>query len=496
MKNLKILIGILFMFSLIGCEDFLEEDPVAFRAPTTFYSKPSEIDQAIAAVYRINRNLHNQLQQRFGESRSDNTNIEITGDGGGFGDDQLNEFTMDAANGRISDYWNTNYSGISRANFLLASIDGVDYQENVITKDARKGEAVFLRALFYFNLVRIYGDVPYVIEPGLTPDQILSEEFIERDPAAEIYVDILNEAQTAIDLLPVTTDDPGRATRGAALMLKAKIHMAQEQYAEARPLLQEITTLGYSLLPNYSDVFFTRNHDEGIFEIQYSPGLDQGADFFRNYVPFVSGQDILGDATTPNSRGNQFQPTQNLIDLYNTQDERFQHNISVYNDTIRDTDGNIINIDDYYWASKFAFPFDENQPNQQNINWQMYRYADALLMLAECYEKVGGGDPIAIIEQIRTRAGLADPTLSASELGDLEQTIADERRRELAFEAHRYFDLLRTGKLEEVMRAHGVDQIANGLTVTPDAYQNIRTVIGIPFNQVLAFGFEQTPGWE
>ncbi|MBQ0733570.1 RagB/SusD family nutrient uptake outer membrane protein [Aquimarina celericrescens] len=496
MKNLEILIGILFVLSITSCEDFLEEDPVAFRTPTTFYSKPSEIDQAIAAVYRINRNLHNQLQQRFGESRSDNANIEITGDGGGFGDDQLNEFTMDADNGRISEYWNTNYSGISRANFLLANIDEVDYLENVATKNARKGEAVFLRALFYFNLVRIYGDVPYVTEPGLTPEQILSEEFTERDPASEIYVGILNEAQTAIDLLPTTTEDPGRATKGAALMLKAKIHMALEQYPEARPLLEEITTLGYSLLPNYADVFFTRNHNEGIFEIQYSPALDQGADFFRNYVPFVSGQDILGDASSPNSRGNQFQPTQSLIDLYETQDERFQHNISIYRDTILDANGNVNEIVDYYWTSKFAFPFDQNQPNQQEINWQMYRYADALLMLAECYEQAGGGDPVPIIEQIRTRAGLPDPALSAGELADLEQTIADERRRELAFEAHRYFDLLRTGKLEEVMRAHGADQIANGFTVTPDAYQNIRTVIGIPFNQVLAFDFIQTPGWE
>ncbi len=484
MKNiLKLLIIMMF---LVGCEDFLDEEPEAFRTPTTFYQTPGEIDQGLAGVYRINRTIHNQLQLRFGESRSDNANIEITGDGGGIGDDQLNEFTMDATNGRIAEYWQNNYVGISRANFVLANIDNVPY-ENPDTRNARKGEAIFLRTLFNFNLVRIFGDVPYVTGPGETPDQILSDEFIGRDPAAEIYQSILEEAQRAVDLLPRNTDNPGRATRGAALMLKAKIHLAQQQYAEARPLLEEITTLGYSLLPNYVDVFFTKNHNEGIFEIQYSPALDQGADFFRNFVPFNSGQDILGSASTPNSRGNQFQPTQELIDLYDDSDARKAHNFSTY----LDVDTNI----EYQWVSKFAFPFDINQPNQQNINWQMYRYADALLMLAECYEKAGGGDPSTLIGQIRTRAGLS-PTLTAAEIADLEQTIADERRRELAFEAHRYFDLLRTDKLVEVMTVHGAQQVTDGLNVTADAYQNIRTIIGLPFGQVVNFGFEQTPGWE
>ncbi|MFD0861417.1 RagB/SusD family nutrient uptake outer membrane protein [Sungkyunkwania multivorans] len=471
---------------ITGCQDFLEETPEAFRTTDSFFQTEDEIDQGIASTYRVNRGIHNNLQLRFGETRADNTNIEITGDGGGLNDDQMNEFTMDATNGLLSSYWNDNYVGISRANFVLASIDDVEYQEQEI-KNARKGEALFLRTLFHFNLVRIYGDIPYIDRPGESPDQILSEEFIARDPADQVYSEILNDAQQAIDLLPSDTDDEGRATLGAALMLKAKIHMALQQYTEARPLLEQITGLGYSLLPNYGDVFLTKNHNEGIFEIQYSPALDQGANFFTNFVPNRSGNDILGPNAAPNSRGNQFQPTESILDAYDPMDERYLHNISTYTDS---------NSNLFYWVSKFAKPFDQNQPGQQDINWQMYRYADALLMLAECYEKVGGGDPATLVGQIRARAGLS-PTLSAAELADLEQTIADERRKELAFEGHRYFDLLRTGKLVEVMTAHGIQEIANGQTVTgAEAYQNIRDVFGIPFNQVLEFGFEQTPGWE
>ncbi|WP_343768210.1 RagB/SusD family nutrient uptake outer membrane protein [Gangjinia marincola] len=485
----KYIILTLLSFIAFSCEDFLDEEPIGFRTPTSFYQTEDEIDRALAGVYKRHRDLYGAgagTMLRFGESRSDNTNIEITGDGGGIAEDELNEFTMISTNGNIGTFWTISYNAIARVNFLLANIDNVDYVVEE-RRDARLGEALFLRSALYFNLVRIYGDVPCIVNPGLTPDQILSDEFLERDPESEIYSSILEEAQEAIDFLPVTTDAPGRATRGAALMLKAKIHMTLQQYTEARSLLEEITTLGYSLLPNYSDVFFTKNHAEGIFELQFSPALDQGANYFSNFVPFSSGQDILGSNSNPNSRGNQYQPTQSIIDLYSDDDDRKAHNISNYIDA---------NGIEYQWVSKFAFPFDQVQFNQQNINWQMYRYADALLMLAECYEQVGGGDPVAILEQIRERAGLDDPSLGADELADLEQTIADERRRELAFEAHRYFDLLRTGKLVEVMSSHGQDQIAQGQTVTANAYQDIRTVIGIPFAEVVEFGMEQTPGWE
>ncbi|MBP2830654.1 RagB/SusD family nutrient uptake outer membrane protein [Aquimarina sp. U1-2] len=485
-KFLKIIVISTF---LVGCNDFLDEEPVQFRTPVDFFQNENEIDQGLAAVYNSNRALYNGggFQLRFGESRSDNTNIEIVNNSA-LANREIDEFSMNSTNANISEYWNRLYQGIARANFILASVDNAVFNDEN-TKDARKGETLFLRTLFYFHLTRIFGDVPFIIRPGETPDQILSDEFLERDTQEEIYTAIFDHIQEAIDLLPNTTDDPGRATRGAALMLKAKMHMAQSppQYEAARPLLEEITRLGYSLLPNYEDVFFTRNHNEGIFEIQYSPSLLQGADFFSAYVPSVSEQEILGEGINPNPNGNQYQPTQDLIDLYSDDDQRRAHNIRIY-------------IDDtgvaYPWAGKFAKPFvTQDNLNQQDINWQMYRYADALLMLAECYEKVGGGDPLTILATIRQRAGLS-PQLSPQELANLEQTIADERRRELVFEGHRYFDLLRTGKLVEVMTAHGAQQVADGLTLTGNAYQNIRTIIGIPDNQVIEFGMQQTPGWE
>ncbi len=485
------------MILLFGCDDFLDEDPEGFRTPLGFYETEAEIDQGVAGVYARNRDLfyankdggpRAQLQLRFGEMRSDNTNIQDTGDRGGIGDDELNEFTMQATNGRISSYWNVCYKGISNANFVIANIDGVEFGDSE-TKDRRLGEVLFLRTWFHFNLVQLFGDVPYVTQAGESPEQILSEDFLNRDPEQEVYSNILIDAQQAIDLLPsdLAPEEAGRASKGAALMLKAKIHMALQQNELARPLLEQIRTLGYSLLPDYGNVFSNKNNAENIFEIQYDQSLGQFSNFLGNFVPAGSGNDILGEGSVPNPQGNQFQPTSDLIALYDDNDERKAHNITIY---VND------NGEELPWGSKFAVPFIQNNPGEQNINFPMFRYADALLMLAECYATDGGGDPIAIVQEIRNRANWNAP-LSAAELADIPQTIADERRRELFLEGHRFFDLLRTGKMEEVIRVHGMQQINENQTVTDGAYQNIRTKLGIPEGLTLQFdGLEQTPGWE
>ncbi len=484
----RYIIAILSCALLWSCDEFLDESPEAFRTPDFFYQNENEVNQGVAGVYASNRALYaSQLQLRFGDTRADHITIEITGDAGGIGEDQLNEYTMDAANGNIASYWSLNYSGISRANFVLKNIDGASFNDEA-TKDIRVGEMLFFRTWFHFNLTRMYGDIPYVTQAGENPDQILSEEFLTRDPQSEVYTNLLTDIDRAISLLPnpadISSDDVGRASKGAALMLKAKILMAQQQYSAAIAPLEQIRTLGYELLDNYGQVFTTKNHNESIFEIQFNPSFSQPANFFTNFVPRASGTDLLGTGNTPNSRGNQFVPTDDIINLYGDDDARKSYNISVYTDNT----GNSFN-----WSSKYAIPF--VNPGEQNINFQMFRYADALLMLAECYEETNTGNPVPILVQIRTRAGLDNPNLTPAELGNLEQTIENERSRELFLEGHRYFDLLRRGDLVPVMTAHGQEQINQGLTVTPGPYQNIRTLIAIPNGQVIQFGFDQNTGW-
>ena len=471
----------------MGCDDFLDEAPETFITPQNFFQTEQQFDEAVAAIYNTNRGLLNDEHWRFGENRSDNSSFQFNpADRGGISNEEVDLFLMLSANPNLAGYWNTAYSGISRANFALANIDAIEFEDAAIGA-IRRGEILFLRSWFYFNLAQLYGDVPLVVNAGDTPDEILSDEYLTRVSVAEVYARILTDIQEAIDLLPnVGATESGRATKGAATMLKAKMHMALQEFDQAQNLLESMSAMGYSLQEDYASIFApdNKNNSESVFEVQYSFDLGQGSDFVSRFVPFNSGSDILGENGPVGSRAGQNQPTQSLIDVYDDDDARFLHNISFYDD------GTTV----VPWMSKFNFGFVVVGNNAQDVNYPMFRYADALLMLAECYEKTGGGDPVPLLLQVRSRS-MPDPALSSEESSDLEQTIADERRRELAFENHRWFDLLRTGKAVEVMTAHGINQKEQKSTIPEEAYTNIRTLLGIPLGQVEEFGFTQTEGW-
>ncbi|MEL7003236.1 MAG: RagB/SusD family nutrient uptake outer membrane protein, partial [Bacteroidota bacterium] len=361
----------------------------------------------------------------------------------------------------------------------------------------RRGEALFMRSWFYFNLVRLYGDVPYVTSTFETLQEALGEEFTTRVDLGVIYDSILSDAQSAIDLLPVSWDEDniGRATRGAALMLKAKMHMARQEFMLALPLLQEMMTLGYELQDTYESVFNpdNKNHSESVFEIQYSFELGQSSNFVANFIPFNSGGDLLDFGARASSRAGQNQPTTELINTYEEGDTRKGVTIAFYN--LNETDS-------IPFLNKYNYPFLD--VGQQDVNWQMFRYADALLMLAECLNEINGFDQnaIGIVNVIRLRAGLPplsdssnDPNLVITTPEDLSAAIAKERRLELAFENHRWFDLVRRGVAVEVMTLHGLQEIAEKNTVLSGAYSNIRTLLAIPSNQVEQFGYRQNDGW-
>ncbi|MEL6557469.1 MAG: RagB/SusD family nutrient uptake outer membrane protein [Bacteroidota bacterium] len=493
--RIKIIISIIGCLVLSSCEDFLEVAPESSFTVDSFFKDENEITRAVNAAYVKNRAIHQNLQWRFGENRSDNTSFQFNAsDRGGIQNEEFDEFLMTPDNGAISGYWNEAYDGVTRCTFVLENIDPISFSDPQL-KSQRRGEVLFLRTWYFFNLVRIYGNIPLPLSTASTLDGALSAEFTEQLSADVVYDTLFTNINEAIGALPASWDagNFGRATRGAALMLKAKMHMARQQYAEAIPVLQELETLGYSLLSNYRDVFdpANKNHSESIFEIQYSFDLGQGSNFITAFVPFNSGGDLLAFGQLAQSRAGQNQPTQDLIDLYEENDERLVHNIGFYvpeNST-----------DTIPWMKKYAFELLDI--GITDVNWPMFRYADARLMLAECLVEVNGLDQtaIGIINRIRLRAGVS--TISVGTVEELEQTIQDERRRELAFENHRWFDLVRRGEAVEVMTAHGASQknqkgIQPTGTVSVDAYTNIRTLFAIPTNQIIQFGYNQNTGWE
>ena len=484
MKNIFKIVLLTSIISFLSCDvdEFLNLTPANGYTAIAFFENEKQITEGVNAIYNTNRSINNG-QWRFGEFRSDNTSYQRNeADRGGQLTEEIDEFTMNSDNPNISSYWNGWYGGILDCNVVLNRIDDIEFEDQDL-KNARKGEALFFRSYFYLNLARSYGDVPFHRLVADSPTDALREEFTQRIAVDEIYAEILSDNQQAIDLLPQSwpASDKGRATKGAALMLQAKILMTNGKYAEAIPFLRQMEGLGYQILGNYKQCFdpANKNHAESVFEIQFSFANGQASNFLGQFVPWNSGRSIL-IFTSANGRAGLNQPTRDIIDLYPANDAREDVNIAYFRGEPY--------VNKYNYAPL--------APGQQDVNFPMFRYADARLMLAECLARTGSfAQGIAIINnEIRPRTG-AGPVAAATQEQALD-VIAVERRLELAFENHRWFDLLRYGNAVQVMTAHGQAQINQKPHLRQGLeYNNIRTILAIPFNQVQQFGYTQNQGW-
>lgn len=485
-------LSILFAALLLlpACDSFLEVEPETFVSTDEFYETPSDIDLAVAGLYANVQTLHNTLQWGFGEFRSDNTSFQFNpADRGGSPFEAIDWFILNADNGNIGAYWSTAYTGIMRSNFILASIEDVTFTDESL-KATRTAEAQFFRAYHYFNLIRLYGGVPIVTEPITTPEASAEPR---RQPVDAVYSEvIIPDLEASIGALPDQPAQFGRVSSGAARMLLAKAHMWREEWAAAEEQLRSIVNSGqYSLVDDYAEIFVPDNQGSGevIWPILYVGGNDDGeaGNFMVRFAPFNSGTQVIGSGIEGfggvGSRSGLNQPTQSLIDAYEEDDLRKDASVrefflTVEGDTVREA-----------YIEKYCCYM--IKAGQESTNWPVYRYADVLLMLAEALlEQGNAGEAVGFVNQVRMRAGL-DP------LGTLtEEALRQERRVELAFENHRWFDLVRWGIAQERMQAHGDEQKAlKPDIIPPEAYTDIRTVIAIPAAEVRTWGYEQNEGW-
>jgi starch-binding outer membrane protein, SusD/RagB family len=467
MKNklLYILIGI---FSMSSCgEDFLELAPETGLTDATFYKTESHFDQALIASYEKLRTVA-YTGIYMDEMRSDNTFFTYyASDRGPFLRDEVIAEFLDDANtySHVSNRYDADYSGISRLNAILSRIEGADFSQEA--KDRISGEALFLRAFYYYDLVTHFGKVPLQLE------EVTSEAgaFLPRSSVDEVYSQIITDVTNAIPKLPVATIFPqsGRATKGAAKMLLAYVYMSkpQREYAKAESELRDITHMNYALLDNYADVFKTtnKNNQESIFEVQYKEGdAGQQSDFIWRFIPKTVNTSFILGVQASNvgfNSGGWNVPTQEMIDSYESGDLRLRASVAVAEGTqagdnfTTEAAKDIVGYTPtagkahYYFLKKYLNPPYTREWNT-NDNWPMYRYAGALLLLAECLVEQGKADEaLPFLNQVRTRAGLPDLTQATKE------NVADEMRHELAFENHRWTDLIRTGTAITVMTAHG-----------------------------------------
>jgi hypothetical protein len=453
----KILTIVSFII-LSSCEDFLEVAPETVVASSNFYQSRADFEQAVTGTYAPLQPIY-QADWMLTELRSDNTYfVYDIGNRGSKPIEDIATFTVETNNGVVRSKWLNNYLIIARVNEVLTKMDAVNFEQEV--KDNLKGQSFFLRALAYFDLVKNFGGVPLFLE---TPNSY-AEAFKQRSPAEDIYDQIISDANAAIDLLPAKDNQqPGRATSGAARTLLADVFLTLQRWAEVESILKPVLNMGYSLLPEYADIYDPSNegNNEIVFEIEYAEGTSQPlhSSFPYSFLPELSDPSVItGVGPASSNGGGGFNiPTPEMLNAYEDKvnDRRYSASIAFYSGA-SPLQG--VTYNNLPYTKKYLHP--HNIPFQTGQNWIMYRYAEVLLMFAESLNEQGKpGDALAYINQVRRRAGLSD--ISSTNQSVLRDMILQERRIEFAFENKRWHDLVRTGRAVDIMNAFGTNVKAN-----------------------------------
>lgn len=440
MKHLLALLILYFAF--LGCEQDLFQEPLTNKSTGNFFSNEGEIESAVNGVYATLQftGLYNLYLPAMGEIPSDNTFDEVpANDGGRYG--QLDEFTTIPSNEVITIIWKDAYIGIQRSNIILNRIAGIPFN-NPNTKNARTGEMLFIRALLYFNLVRIFGDVPLVTEETIDPTTYFGQG---RSSTDKVYTQIEQDLKDAIELLPAEADQAGRVIKTAAQALLAKVYMTRDNFASAHPLLEAVLESGqHRLLASPAAVFELGNElsEEIIFAVQFGSGVNgntEGSDAFVQFSP---------SGTVNGAKGHNL-PTRDFIELYTEEDLRKEAYVGI---TENGTP----------FCKKYKEPI--TVPSDGESDWIVLRYADVLLLLAETENELGNPSSARFyLNQVRLRAGLSQSSNTDPQY--LAEAIELERRLELIGEGHRWFDLLRTGKAIETVNDWYAENTNLGITI-------------------------------
>ena len=427
---------------LIGCvglfsckKSFLTLTPQSQATDVAFYKTTADISNAVTAAYEPLQTLylgHSSLVPVFVtmmEARGDN--VEDLNPGANAGTQfNIDRFLAKSDNTDITAAWQTIYNGISRCNIALAHLDVVT---DATLKPRFEGELKFLRALHYFNLVRMWGAAPLELAPITAADA----QKQGRNTVQEIYTAIESDLTQAASLLPVSygSTDLGRATQGAAKTLLGKVYLTELKYPQAVSTLKDLAAAGnnygYSLLPAVADVFSVSNkmNAEVVFAVRYN-------------------KTATGEGHNLPSYFNQPGLDPKLISSYEPADTRRDLLTTVT------LDANNKPVKKYY---------DTFDPNTKLMGFDfiVLRYADVLLMYAEALNEVSySSDALAWLNAVRSRAGAS--VYTAAGLPDqtsFRAAVLKERRLELPLELHRWFDLVRTNSAAAAFANSGLTPI-------------------------------------
>ncbi|OGX89137.1 hypothetical protein BEN49_09745 [Hymenobacter coccineus] len=532
-----------------GCQKFLDKEPLGATTQSNLFNDPVNAVQAVNAIYDVaswdqgpkfgvSDYVGQTYEWMFGDVMSDDAEKGSTpSDFSALID--LKNWTVNPSNVPSTTLWVHSFTGVARANTVINNID--DGTIDAALKSRLKGEALFLRAYFYFNLVKTFGGMP-LFEKAVLPTEVAS---VTRSSIAETYAFIEKDLKDAVALLPEKTGyasaDLGRATKGAANGYLARAIMYQlgtdntnkHTWQEVYDLTSTVITSGkYSLLANYAAIHQTigENSSESVFEIQFATSND-------TYGPIMTGTTnnvfqnnrvatkVSSDPASANVPGTGWgygfnNPTQNLVNEFEANDPRLEATVYKNNDIVlglRETIDLSQNATGYLSRKVAVLVPAANQAGPQNI--RKMRYADILLMKAEAAAQTSkNAEAVALVNQVRARArtstrppgattvGTADnyaptnapagtlPDISAGLAGQpLLNAIWHERRVELAEESLRFWDLIRTGRYFGVLPS-AVAARAMSHSITTGVVNPI-PLLPIDLNDAQVWKLPQNPGY-
>lgn len=448
MKYYKIFFVVFCLLSVAGCKKYLDKVPLDTINPDNFFRTKEDAVNAVNAAYQpLQRPKLYNLRMWASDIFAGNSVVGAGGGTDGIETVQEANFTTDPSNAGVLDLYRGPYPGILYCNLVIQHVPGMDI--DTVLKNRIVGEAKFLRAHYYFILVQYFGDVPLITLPQTPADDL----YPARTARSKVYDQIIADLQDAIGLLPSRTDysgaDVGRASKGAAVGMLAKVYLTLGRYADVIPLCQQVTSLGYTLNTNYADNFDPahKNSSESLFEVQYSGGTTYN--FFDDLNQASWTSPFMGPRNTTFVGGayGWNQPTQEFVDSYEPGDVR--KDLTILYEGCPDFNGNVYSgtfSTTGYNVRKFLVPTSVSpQYNTSAEDFPVLRYADVLLMEAEALNETGKTeDARGPLNQVRERASLPDVQSGLSQAA-FRDTVLHERRMELAFEGQRWFDLIRVG---------------------------------------------------
>lgn len=453
---------VLLLALLPGCDGMLTEEPQDVLTPENFFQSERDAQSGVLSIYQPltqRQAFENYMYAvndiasdvgRVGRTATNASNLELT------------SLDFTSVNKRVTDPWEQFYQSLTRANLVIDRVPEIEMDEGLKTELV--AEAKFMRALDYFFLVRLYGDVPLV-----TSSSSLAQD-VARSPSEEVYQQIITDAQEATQALPLEREDAdqGRATRGAALHLLAKVHLTRENWSEAANYAKQVMDTGnYSLFDDYLHAFLPQyeNGREHIFSLQFGGrNVGQGAHHVAMYYPRQIGV----------RRGGGWgfsQPTDWHYNSYISGD--YRHEV-----TFRSHWTNL--EDEEFDLNPHVFKYRPSQVTAisgGDTNVPTFRYAETLLIYAEALNEMGRSEEaVQYVNRVRERARNGDGSGTASEqpanyTGPFGQdtvraVIFQERRWELAYECKRWFDLVRRGEEYFTSELEAHDPFATNLEST------------------------------